>query len=93
MKANQRGQIQSWIIYPEDFDKNKTYPLLFYVHGGPQSSFIDSWSSRWNLKTFADQGYVVIGPNPTGSSGFGDELQDAIQNSWGMNSNQPFFSL
>ncbi|BDD61071.1 putative dipeptidyl-peptidase 5 [Monascus purpureus] len=76
-------KIQSWIIYPEDFDKNKTYPLLFYVHGGPQSSFIDSWSSRWNLKTFADQGYVVIGPNPTGSSGFGDELQDAIQNSWG----------
>lgn len=33
---------------------------------------------------FADQGYVVVAPNPTGSTGFGDALTDAIQNNWGM---------
>ncbi|KAE8383409.1 putative dipeptidyl-peptidase 5 [Aspergillus bertholletiae] len=76
-------KIQSFIIYPENFDKTKTYPLLYYIHGGPQSSWLDSWSSRWNAKVFADQGYVVVAPNPTGSSGFGDALQDAIQNQWG----------
>ncbi|KAJ5750545.1 hypothetical protein N7533_007573 [Penicillium manginii] len=75
--------IHSWIIYPTGFDKSKTYPLLFYIHGGPQSSWLDSWSSRWNYKVWADQGYVVVAPNPTGSSGYGDKLTDAIQNNWG----------
>ncbi|KAL2214806.1 putative dipeptidyl-peptidase 5 [Thermoascus aurantiacus ATCC 26904] len=62
--------IHSWIVYPKDSSKNKPYPLLLYIHGGPQGSF-------------ADQGYVVIAPNPTGSSGFGEKLQDAVQNDWG----------
>ncbi|KAJ5787987.1 Dipeptidyl-peptidase 5 [Penicillium paradoxum] len=75
--------IHSWIVYPENFDKSKSYPLMFLIHGGPQVSWVNSWSTRWNFKTFADQGYVVIAPNPTGSSGFGFELQNAIQNNWG----------
>ncbi|CAG8389614.1 unnamed protein product [Penicillium salamii] len=75
--------IQSWIIYPPNFDKSKKYPLLYYIHGGPQGAWADSWSTRWNYKVFADQGYVVVAPNPTGSTGFGDELTDAITNNWG----------
>lgn len=72
------------MVYPQNFDKSKSYPLLFYIHGGPQGSWGDSWSTRWNPKVFADQGYVVVAPNPTGSTGFGDELTDMIQNNWGM---------
>ncbi|CAG8189892.1 unnamed protein product [Penicillium olsonii] len=75
--------IHSWIVYPSDFDKSKKYPLLYYIHGGPQGAWADSWSTRWNYKVFADQGYVVVAPNPTGSTGFGDELTDAIANNWG----------
>ncbi|KAJ5591514.1 uncharacterized protein N7459_001883 [Penicillium hispanicum] len=75
--------IHSWIIYPPNFDKSKSYPLLLYIHGGPQSAWTNSWSTRWNYKVFADQGYVVVAPNPTGSSGYGDKLTDMIQNNWG----------
>ncbi|CAG7940900.1 unnamed protein product [Penicillium olsonii] len=75
--------IHSWIVYPSNFDKSKKYPLLYYIHGGPQGAWADSWSTRWNYKVFADQGYVVVAPNPTGSTGFGDELTDAIANNWG----------
>ncbi|EKV05244.1 Dipeptidyl-peptidase 5 [Penicillium digitatum Pd1] len=75
--------IYSWIVYPSNFNKSKSYPLLFYIHGGPQGSWADSWSTRWNYKVFADQGYVVVAPNPTGSTGFGDELTDVIANNWG----------
>ncbi|KAJ5737157.1 uncharacterized protein N7483_002282 [Penicillium malachiteum] len=75
--------IHSWIIYPPKFDKSKTYPLMFWVHGGPQGAWTDSWSTRWNYKTFTDQGYVMIAPNPTGSTGFGAKLTDMIQNNWG----------
>ncbi|KAJ5669067.1 hypothetical protein N7462_010137 [Penicillium macrosclerotiorum] len=76
-------KLHSWIVYPANFDKSKTYPLVFYVHGGPQGSWADSWSTRWNPKVFADQGYVVVAPNPTGSTGFGDKLTDMITNNWG----------
>lgn len=79
----QHSKQHAWIIKPKGFDKKKKYPLAFLIHGGPQSSWTDSWSSRWNPKTWADQGYVVVTPNPTGSTGFGQELTDLIQNNWG----------
>lgn len=36
-----------------------------------------------NPAIFAEQGYIVITPNPTGSTGYGQEFTDAIRNSWG----------
>lgn len=44
------SEMQAWIIYPKDFDKDKKYPLAFITHGGPQGSHANSWSTRWNLK-------------------------------------------
>ncbi|KAL4928138.1 dipeptidyl peptidase DppV [Aspergillus undulatus] len=75
--------IHAWVTYPKDFDETKSYPLAYLIHGGPQGAWYNSWSTRWNPKVFADQGYVVVAPNPTGSTGYGDELTDAIQNNWG----------
>ncbi|PGH34870.1 dipeptidyl aminopeptidase [[Emmonsia] crescens] len=75
--------IHAWIVKPEGFCPDKKYPLAFLIHGGPQGSWGDSWSTRWNPKVMADQGYVVVALNPTGSTGFGDELCDRIQNDWG----------
>lgn len=76
-------KIHAWIVKPEGFCPDKKYPLAFLIHGGPQGSWGDSWSTRWNPKVMADQGYVVVALNPTGSTGFGDELCDRIQNDWG----------
>ncbi|KAK8068210.1 hypothetical protein PG996_007322 [Apiospora saccharicola] len=81
---------QSWVVYPEGFDKTKKYPLAFLVHGGPQGSWANSWSTRWNLKTWADQGYVVVAPNPTASQGWGQNLTDAIAGNWGS---YPYWDL
>ena len=73
---------QAWVVYPEGFDEAKTYPLAFIVHGGPQVTQSNAWSTRWNLKVWADQGYVVVAPNPTGSPGWGQNFTDAIQENW-----------
>ncbi|KAF2672124.1 dipeptidyl-peptidase-like protein V precursor [Microthyrium microscopicum] len=75
--------IQAWLIKPSFFDDSKKYPLAYLVHGGPQGAWEDSWSTRWNPAVFAEQGYVVVTPNPTGSTGFGQELTDAIGGEWG----------
>ncbi|RDK45443.1 putative dipeptidyl-peptidase 5 [Aspergillus phoenicis ATCC 13157] len=74
--------LQGWITYPQDFDSSKKYPLAFLIHGGPEDAWANEWNLKWHSKVFADQGYVVVQPNPTGSTGFGQQLTDAIQLNW-----------
>ncbi|VAV97145.1 Alanyl dipeptidyl peptidase [hydrothermal vent metagenome] len=58
-------------------------PMAFLVHGGPQGSFGDSWSSRWNPKVMASRGYAVVTIDFHGSSGYGQEFMDSINQDWG----------
>ena len=75
--------VQAWIVKPPDFDPARKYPLLVLIHGGPQGAWTDSWTYRWNAEVFAAAGYVVLLPNPRGSSGFGQEFMDDINADWG----------
>ncbi|SMR45687.1 unnamed protein product [Zymoseptoria tritici ST99CH_1E4] len=74
---------QAIIVKPEGFDPSKVYSLVLQIHGGPQGYAGNTWSTRWNLRTWADQGYVVVSPNPTGSTSYGQNLTDRIQGQWG----------
>jgi dipeptidyl aminopeptidase/acylaminoacyl peptidase len=58
-------------------------PAILYVHGGPQGSFNDSWSTRWNPRVVASQGYGVISVDFHGSTGYGQAFTDAITRDWG----------
>lgn len=78
------------VMKPSNFDPAKKYPLAFLIHGGPQSAWSDDWSTRWNPAIFAEQGYVVVCPNPAGSTGYGQAHTDAIQGNWG---GQPYEDL
>ncbi len=75
--------VQMWILKPPGFDAAKKWPLVFWVHGGPQGAFMDSWSFRWNAQLWAAQGYVLAMPNPRGSTGFGQKFTDEISHDWG----------
>ncbi len=76
-------KIQAWIYTPPGFSSKKKYPLVFMVHGGPQGAWLDGWSYRWNPPLWAARGYVVITPNPRGSTGFGQKFTDEISRDWG----------
>ncbi|MBI2926738.1 MAG: S9 family peptidase [Verrucomicrobia bacterium] len=76
-------KVQMWIVKPPDFSARKKHPLVFWVHGGPQGAYLDSWSYRWNAQVWAAQGYVLALPNPRGSSGFGQKFTDEITRDWG----------
>jgi len=76
-------KVHAWVVKPSNFDTSKRYPLAYLIHGGPQGAWTDSWSTRWNPAIFAEQGYVVITPNPTGSTGYGQAFTDAINDNWG----------
>lgn len=58
-------------------------PAILYVHGGPQGSFDDSWSNRWNPRVVASQGYAVVSVDFHGSTGYGQAFTDSIINDWG----------
>lgn len=75
--------VQAWMLKPPGFDAGKKYPTVFLIHGGPQGAWEDGWSYRWNPALWAAQGWVVVCPNPRGSTGFGQKFVDEISQDWG----------
>ncbi len=79
-----RGEpVQIWVTYPPNFDPNRKWPLLHAIHGGPHSAHGDHWTFRWNTQLFAAHGYVVVGVNYHGSSGFGQAWLESITANYG----------
>ena len=58
-------------------------PVLLLVHGGPQGTFNNSWSYRWNPAVMASQGYAVVSIDFHGSTGYGQKFTDSIHKNWG----------
>jgi len=77
------ARIQSFVVKPPNFDPQKKYPVLFLIHGGPQGAWGESWSFRWNPQVFASAGYLVVMPNPRGSTGYGQRFTEQISGDWG----------
>ena len=53
------------------------------MHGGPQTAWGDAWSYRWNWELMAASGYVVVGINRRGSTGYGQKFVDEVSGDWG----------
>lgn len=81
-------QMVTWVIYPPNFDKNKKYPMLLMCTGGPQGALSPSFSYRWSYMLMASQGYVVVVPARRGTSGSGQEWNDAISKNHGTQDEQ-----
>jgi dipeptidyl aminopeptidase/acylaminoacyl peptidase len=69
------------VVYPPDFDKEKKYPLVLLIHGGPTASSITGFSFFAQL--LAARGYIVFSPNYRGSDNLGNAYQRAIWNDAG----------
>lgn len=83
LKASDGKDLQTWVIYPPDFDSTKKYPTLLYCEGGPQSTVSQFWSYRWNFQIMASHGYIVVAPNRRGLPGFGQEWLEQISGDYG----------
>jgi len=77
------ARVQGHLMTPPGFDQTKKYPAIVLIHGGPQGAWGDAWSYRWNPQLFAARGYVVLMPNPRGSSGFGQKFLEDVSGDWG----------
>jgi len=79
--------IEGLVTFPVNYQKARKYPLILNIHGGPAGVFNLSYTGSGNvfpIQYFADQGYVVLRPNPRGSGGYGAEFRLANKNDWGF---------
>jgi dipeptidyl aminopeptidase/acylaminoacyl peptidase len=70
-------RIQGWLLHPPDFDKTKKYPFILEIHGGPHSAYGNTFTHEFQW--MAAKGYVVLYPNPRGSSNYGQDFGNIIQ--------------
>jgi dipeptidyl aminopeptidase/acylaminoacyl peptidase len=70
-------RIEAWLQKPPNFDSHKKYPLILNIHGGPHVAYghIFDHEFQW----MAAKGYVVLYPNPRGSTTYGQEFGNIIQ--------------
>jgi len=74
--------VEAFITTPPGYEAGKKYPTILNIHGGPVGQF--DWGYGFQAQYYAANGYVVVEPNPRGSSGFGEDYIRAIYRTWGI---------
>ena len=75
--------VHGYVVKPTGYVEGRKYPVAFIIHGGPQGTFSDLWTYRWNAETYAGAGYAVVMIDFHGSTGYGQAFCDAISEHWG----------
>jgi len=66
-------RIEGILIRPVDYNAGTLYPLIVYVHGGPEAHHSNNWLSRYSTpgQVMAGKGYMVLYLNYRASTGYG----------------------
>ncbi len=75
--------VHGYVVRPDDYRPGQRYPVAFLIHGGPQGSFGNDWSYRWNPQFYAGLGYAAVMIDFHGSTGYGQAFTDSISGHWG----------
>ena len=76
--TSDRMQVQGWLLYPENYDASRRYPMVVCVHGGPAVGEVPFWPEPFfNTALLSHEGYFVFYPNPRGSYGQGEAFTRA----------------
>jgi dipeptidyl aminopeptidase/acylaminoacyl peptidase len=73
--------IEAFVVKPPGFSSRRRYPGILLIHGGPQAQYDASF--QLDAQLYAANGYVVVLPNPRGSTGYGQDFCLAIWQAWG----------
>lgn len=74
------ARVQGWIVKPPDFDSARKYPLILHIHGGPHAMYDVGFS--FSFQHLAASGYLVLYTNPRGSTGYGTDFGNAIDDDY-----------
>jgi dipeptidyl aminopeptidase/acylaminoacyl peptidase len=74
--TSDKKELDGVVTYPPAFDARQKYPLVLYVHGGPNSSSKETFNPM--VQCLASQGWVVFEPNYRGSDNLGNAFYASI---------------
>ena len=81
VKSSADGRnVQAWVVTPPNFDASKKYPLLLEIHGGPFANYGPRFAPE--IQLYAAKGYVVVYANPRGSTSYGTEFANLIDDAY-----------
>ena len=79
--ADDGARVQGWLLRPPISEPGQRHPAILSIHGGPHAQYGHVFFHE--LQWLAAQGYVVLAPNPRGSSNLGEEWMTCVQGAWG----------
>jgi len=80
-KSKDGTEIEAFLTKPVGFNASMKYPMIVNPHGGPVSQW--DFRFRFQAQLWAANGYLVLQPNPRGSSGYGQAFSHALFADWG----------
>lgn len=86
-KSTDGMSIEGLLTYPINYEAGKKYPVILQIHGGPAGVFSKSYTGQpgiYMTQLFAKEGYLILRPNPRGSTGYGKEFRYANVKDWGF---------
>ena len=75
--------VWAYALKPAGLADGAKAPVAMLVHGGPQGTFGNSWSYRWNPSVFTGAGFAPVMVDFHGSTGHGQAFTDSINKDWG----------
>ena len=80
-KSKDGTTVSGYLYKPVGYVAGKKYPTILRPHGGPVWAYYAEFDHLPQL--YAANGYVVLFPNPRGSTGYGQKYAQAIWADWG----------
>jgi dipeptidyl aminopeptidase/acylaminoacyl peptidase len=87
VRSRDDTEIHGFMVKPPDYQAGRRYPTILRIHGGPVWQFYHDFANL-DWQVLAANGYVVLGVNPRGSSGRGEQFSRAIWGKWGQKDGQ-----
>jgi len=79
IRNSQNVDLNTIIIKPKNFNKDKKYPVFMFLYGGPGSQEVmNKWNSfgyYWWLQMMAQKGYIICIVDNRGTGGRGEEFK------------------
>ena len=73
-------EIEAWVALPPDFVADGSFPMIMEIHGGPFAMYGPLFASE--IQRFAAEGYVTVYVNPRGSTGYGEDFAQLIDQAY-----------
>ncbi len=72
-EARDGKDIHGVLVYPLNYEEGKRYPLITYIHGGPESAVKNGWVTHYSMwgQIASAKDYFVFMPNYRASAGRG----------------------